>query len=269
MREKTPPKAPDPSRTASLAELKAALGDLLTPARRPLPENDCGLRAREKRENTPTQKNATDEKRALEKLFPHGLPPGELIEVLHRGSGSGALALCLARTASQDGRAIAVIDPSAQFYPHPAVALGIAPQQLIILRPNRDTEAMWTLEQAVRCRGFAAVIWRAERPALRHLRRLQHACAQYDTLGLLLRAQTIGPQPTAARTRLRVRAIDAGHRASTFVDGQRDHFSLFSRQRLRVERLRGAHLTAGNRIELEIDYASGTLRQAAPLPLAS
>ena len=216
-----------------------------------------------------TQNNVVGEKQILKKIFPHGFPTGELMEVLYRGSGSGTLALCLARTASHDGRAIAVIDSSSQFYPHPAIALGIAPQQLIILRPNRGTEAMWALEQAVRCRGFAAVIWRAARPALRHLRRLQHACERYDTLGILLRAQTIGSQPTAARTRLRVQAIDANDSKPTFTYEQSERASLFFRHRLRVERLRGAHLTEGNRIELEIDYASGTFRQAAPLPLAS
>lgn len=265
---------PDPSllsRTASLAELKATLGDLLAPARQSA-ESDQTAEAEaeigektETQEKTGTQRHAHtaargEEEGVLEKIFPHGLPAGELIEILHRGFGSGTLALCLARVASRDGRAIAVLDPCRQFYPHPATAIGIAPQQLIVLRPKRSTEAIWALEQAVRCRGFAAVLWRAVRPTLRHLRRLQHACEQYDTLGLLLRAETTRRQPTAARTRLRVTATDA-HRPG-------GHASPFFQHRLCIERLRGAHLAAGNRIELEMDYASGTFRQAPSLPLA-
>ena len=269
---------PDPSllsRTASLSELKATLGDLLAPARQPA-ESDQTAEAEaeaeaeigektETQEKTGTQRHAHtaavgEEEGVLEKIFPHGLPAGELIEILHRGFGSGTLALCLAHIASRDGRAIAVLDPCRQFYPHPATAIGIAPQQLIVLRPKRSTEAIWALEQAVRCRGFAAVLWRAVRPTLRHLRRLQHACEQYDTLGLLLRAETTRRQPTAARTRLRVTATDAYRPGG--------HASPFFQHRLCIERLRGAHLAAGNRIELEMDYASGTFRQAPSLPLA-
>ena len=254
----------DPSllaRTASLAELKATLGDLLAPARQSPESNQTP----ETEAETGTQQHAqtatrAEEEGVLKKIFPHGLPAGELIEILHRCFGSGTLALCLARIASRDGRAIAVLDPSRQFYPHPATAIGIAPQQLIILHTKRSTEAIWALEQAVRCRGFAAVLWRAVRPTLRHLRRLQHACKQYDTLGLLLRAETTRRQPTAARTRLRVTAT-AAHRPGW-------HASPFFPHRLCIERLRGAHLAAGNRIELEMDYASGTFRQAPSLPLA-
>ena len=258
MRKSVPPKVPHPSKCASLADLQAALGDFLSPAKlleNPKPPTECAT--------------ATGEKKILEKIFPHGLPTGELIECLYRGSGCSTLALCLARTASRDGRAIAVIDPSSQFYPHPAVALGIEPQQLVIVRPARGAEEMWALDHAIRCRGLAAVLWRGERLALRHLRRLQLACEKYDTLGILLRPQKIARQLTAARTRLRVEAIDAIQRTSAAPQRKTRNLSLFFRHRIRVERLRGAHLAAGNGIELEIDYESGTFRQAAPLPLAS
>ena len=230
------------------------------------------------------------------------MPTGELIEFLHRGSGCGVLALCLARTASRDGRAIAVIDPEHQFYPHAALALGIGLEQLLVLRPTRGREEMWALDQTIRCRGFAAVLWRGKQLQLRHLRRLQLACEKYNTLGLLLRPQAMSHQLTAARTRLRVesihatgpesiapsvpvpravpRAISGDHRfvphnsnsnsnsnSNNNSNNNSNSFFLFSR--LRIERLRGAHLAAGSGIELEIDHENGTFRQAVSLPVAS
>ena len=287
------------SRIDALANLRAALGDSLSPAK---PAKNNGIAVRRLVQNDFAENNKTStegaretpEKKALGKIFPHGLPTGELIEFLHRGSGCGVLALCLARTASRDGRAIAVIDPEHQFYPHAALALGIGPEQLLVLRPTRGREEMWALDQTIRCRGFAAVLWRGKQLQLRHLRRLQLACEKYNTLGLLLRPQAMSHQLTAARTRLRVESIHATGPESIAPSVPRavpravphaisgDHrfvphnsnnsnnsnsFFLFSR--LRIERLRGAHLAAGNGIELEIDHENGTFRQAVSLPVAS
>ena len=281
------------SRIDALVNLRAALGDSLSPAKnngiavRRLIQNDFA----ENNKTSTEGARETPEKKALGKIFPHGLPTGELIEFLHRGSGCGVLALCLARTASRDGRAIAVIDPEHQFYPHAALALGIGLEQLLVLRPTRGREEMWALDQTIRCRGFAAVLWRGKQLQLRHLRRLQLACEKHNTLGLLLRPQAMSHQLTAARTRLRVesihatgpesiapsvpRAISHAHRCvphnsnsnSNSNNDNSNSFFLFSR--LRIERLRGAHLAAGRGIELEIDHENGTFRQAVSLPVAS
>ena len=282
------------SRIDALANLRAALGDSLSPVK-PAKKNGIAVRRLVQNDFAENNKASTEgaretpEKKALGKIFPHGLPTGELIEFLHRGSGCGVLALCLARTASRDGRAIAVIDPEHQFYPHAALALGIGPEQLLVLRPTRGREEMWALDQTIRCRGFAAVLWRGKQLQLRHLRRLQLACEKYNTLGLLLRPQAMSHQLTAARTRLRVESIHAtGPEAivpsvppvpraishtqrcvphNSNNSNNSDSFFLFSR--LRIERLRGAHLAAGSGIELEIDHENGTFRQAVSLPVAS
>ena len=276
------------SRIDALANLRAALGDSLSPAK-PAKNNGIAVRRLVQNDFAENNKAPTEgareapEKKALEKIFPHGLPTGELIEFLHRGSGCGVLALCLARTASRDGRAIAVIDPEHQFYPHAALALGIGLEQLLVLRPTRGREEMWALDQTIRCRGFAAVLWRGKQLQLRHLRRLQLACEKYNTLGLLLRPQAMSHQLTAARTRLRVesiratgpeaiapsvpRAISHAHRFVPHNSNNSNSFFLFSR--LRIERLRGAHLAASSGIELEIDHENGTFRQAVSLPVAS
>src|SRR5687768_12008515 len=62
---------------------------------------------------------------ALDKLLPGGgLRRGSLVEYLtpNAGSGAGTLALCAAREACADGRALVVLDRGRTFYPPAAAA---------------------------------------------------------------------------------------------------------------------------------------------------
>ena len=52
-----------------------------------------------------------------------------------------------------------VIDSRRRFYPPAAVALGIDPGRLVIVRPQRQTDEIWALDQASRCADVAAVLW--------------------------------------------------------------------------------------------------------------
>ena len=83
-----------------------------------------------------------------------------------------------------------------------------------------------------------------------------------------------GPEsiaPSVPVPRAVPRAISGDHRFvphnSNSNSNNSNSFFLFSR--LRIERLRGAHLAAGSGIELEIDHENGTFRQAVSLPVAS
>ena len=317
MLENTPPA----SRSDALAELQKTLGDSLffatteegkthcndhrngpVTVQRPGVDHACEY----KHEDEDKDKK---EQQALATLFPRGLPTDELIELLYQGSGCGALAFCLARSVSRDGRAIAVIDTEYQFYPHTALALGVDLAQLIIIRPPRAIDEMWVLDQTIRCRGFAAVLWREARHEtkygarrwrkkhketieVRHLRRLQLACQKHNTLGLLLRPRLMPQQWTAAKTRLLVEPVSPTppetsgtqpHNTSRTSHSHRDRTrhreqgtvhksdnrSSFFLQRFRIQRLRGAHLTTGSNVEWEIDHENGTFRQATSLPVAS
>lgn len=268
-----------------LANLRTALGDSLA-LTKPV-ETKTPHSGKNNFTDTATASLKTSrqmqEKQAIQEIFPYGLPTCELVECLYHGSGCSALALCLARTVSRDGRAIAVIDSEQQFYPHTALALGIQEQQIVVLRPANSSDEIWALDQAIRCRGFAAVLWRGEKMHIRHLRRLQLACQKYNTLGLLLRPHSMASQFTAARTRLLVKSVKSTNSAATTQDVNRtisnmhssmsqatpNNRSFFFFHRLRIKRLRGAHLAAGRGIELEIDYENGTFRQTVSLPVAS
>src|SRR6476469_4976749 len=104
----------------------------------------------------------------LDRLLPAGgLQRGTLVEYLTPASGSGAgtLALAAAREACRDGRAFVVLDRpilarsasegnrSGHFYPPAAAAWGIDLSQMLVLRPDSDADALWALDQALRCPG--------------------------------------------------------------------------------------------------------------------
>ncbi|MEC7697100.1 MAG: hypothetical protein VYA11_08390, partial [Planctomycetota bacterium] len=181
-----------------------------------------------------------------------------------------------------------------------ALALGVDLSQLTIFRPQKGVDEMWVLDQTIRCRGFAAVLWREPRREprreqsngtrrrgkkrggtihVRHLRRIQLACQKHNTLGLLLRPRSISQQWSAAKTRLLVKPV---LRVSPAASGTQPHIthhtshsrhpdnrSSFFLHRLHIQRLRGAHLTTGSNVEWEIDHENGTFRQATSLPVDS
>lgn len=204
----------------------------------------------------------------LGRLFTRGLPRAALIECLYRGCGCGRLALWMARAASFDGRAIVIIDRARRFYAPPAARMGINPQQLIVVQPENKTDEIWALDQSIRCRAIAAVLWRGGKLGVRHIRRLQLACENNESLGLLLRPDALRGQLAAPAIRLLVETVSPDDKPDAASATPPKH-SPFSRVRLRVARLRGNPFLTDHSVELEIDDETGTLSEALPLPLVS
>jgi protein ImuA len=191
---------------------------------------------------------------ALDCLLPvGGLPRGSLVEWLVYGPGSGAslLALHVARAAGCSGARIVVIDSQLRFYAPAAAGLGIDPADLIVVRPRREADAMWALDQAIRCAGVAAVLWCGHKLDSHHFRRLQLASESSGSLGLLIRPHTVLREPSWAVLRLLVEPSVSG-----------SSVSCSSSWRLRVRRLRGRTAAPRTFVELTIDDESGEIREA-------
>src|SRR5262245_59407384 len=105
----------------------------------------------------------------LDRLLPAGgLRRGTLVEYLTPAAGSGALALILAaaREACREGRAFVVLDPvtrstsegsCSRIYPPAATAWGVDLSAMLVIRPADESDAVWALDQALRCSGVGAV----------------------------------------------------------------------------------------------------------------
>ena len=134
-----------------------------------------------------------------------GLPCGAVSEILTPGPGLGAfsLALRIARQALQPpeqaqsvdasgtGARLVIVDTTADLYPPAVSAFGIEIDRLIVLRvPERGRmreEALWAVDQALRCRAVATVIAPISQLDERQSRRFQLAAEQGGGIALLLR----------------------------------------------------------------------------------
>jgi hypothetical protein len=188
-----------------------------------------------------------------------GFYRGTLTEWLADGDGvpTTTLAVLAAREACRQGGTLVVVDADRGFYPPAAVRLGIAPEQLLLVRVEHRADHDWALDQALRCPAVAAVMaWPEALPGRldeRTFRRLQLAAEAGGSLGLLIRGAEARRTPSWAEVRLLVQPRPAA--AAQFPT---------PRRRLRIVLLRCRGGREGRRLELELDDESHPLFTTAP-----
>lgn len=132
-------------------------------------------------------------------------------------------------------------------------AYGLTPDRLIVVRARRDADALWAMEEALRCPHLSAVLGEAGRLDLTASRRLQLAAESSGVTGVLLRlgADRSVAAATAAVTRWRIAPAPAGEEA--------DHGVGEPRWRVTLERCRGGRPGAWL-----LDWRDGGLAEAIP-----
>jgi protein ImuA len=143
-----------------------------------------------------------------------GLARAAVHEVLAMAPGCGAAfcALLLARTG---GTVLWIAGRRDELlaWPPGLARCGLVPANLILVRAERWPDALWAMEEALRCPAVTgavlALTWEPNpegdnRLDLTATRRLQLAAEAGGALGLLLRPDTAHPAPTAAVTRWRI-----------------------------------------------------------------
>jgi protein ImuA len=139
----------------------------------------------------------------LDRWLPQGgLPADGITQYIAEGDGSAAGSLSLIAVANRSQGPIVVVARSNQFYPPSAAALGIPLDRLIWVRPTSRRDAVWSIDQALRCRSVACV-WAMvdERLDPRDARRIQLAAETGGTPAILVRPAA------AARNRLNFASI--------------------------------------------------------------
>lgn len=180
--------------------------------------------------------------RSLDTLLPAGgVRPGSLVEWLAEGDagrgGGGAASLAFAvacRLAAASGgeaseqvrpRTIVVVDRTGWFHP-PAVMPWLGDERrLVVARPSRDDDEIWTIDQALRCTGVAAVLaWPLARGGRSRdsrlggslqqwstaMRRWQLAAAASGAVGLFVRPLMAQGESSWAETRIAVSPLPGG-----------------------------------------------------------
>lgn len=122
------------------------------------------------------------------------------------GTPAGAIALIAAakQLARHPGPLVVVARPD-DFYPPAAIALGIAAPRIVWVRPSCHADAVWSIDQSLRCDAVAAV-WSIVGAQLddRDARRFQLASETGQTPGLFVRPIAVRGRPTFADTRFHV-----------------------------------------------------------------
>ena len=133
-----------------------------------------------------------------------GLPRAALHEILaaEPGAASGFAALVLARA----GGTVLWIAPEPDAWPPGLARFGLSPAQLVLVRAPREQDALWAMEETLRCPAVGAALLVAGELDLTAARRLQLAAESGGVLGLLIRPDEDGAAPTAALTRWRIGA---------------------------------------------------------------
>jgi hypothetical protein len=164
----------------------------------------------------------------LDRLLPAGgVRRGSLLEWIGEDDASGALTLAFAVACRLSGvvhgaaatraSTIVVIDRLGRFHPPavmgwlPAAASG-GPEErrLVVARVSSAVDEAWAVDQALRCRGVAAVLACPQSIHPTAMRRWQLAARASQAVGLFVRPQTAGGQrqerrqPTWAEARISV-----------------------------------------------------------------
>ncbi|QRN93136.1 recombinase RecA [Archangium violaceum] len=97
---------------------------------------------------------------AFDGLLPGGgLPLGQVVELWgEAASGRTSLALRAVASAHREGRLCAYVDGPGELYPPAAVAAGVDPSRLLIVRPKTVEQLAWSAVQLVRSGAFACVV---------------------------------------------------------------------------------------------------------------
>ena len=148
----------------------------------------------------------------IDRRLQGGLALGGLHEVI-AGDVGAATGFCLAlagRLARTQGTVLWCEHPAldaGRLYAPGLTCFGIDPGRLIVVRVRKDSEALWTMEEGLRCRGLAAVIGEVRTVSLAASRRLQLAAEASGVTAMMVRSSTTRPAPSAALTRWRVSAV--------------------------------------------------------------
>ena len=140
-------------------------------------------------------------------------------ETRESGALTGFAAALLARLARQQSKPILWVEEEMALseaglpFGGGFARFGLDPNRLIVIRARRAEDALWTLEEGLRCTGLAAVlaVIRGAPQALdlTTSRRLALRAAKHGVMGLLLR-QAGSAEPGAATTRWRIVPRPAG-----------------------------------------------------------
>lgn len=151
--------------------------------------------------------------------FPNGsFPTGAIHEFVTTGAetaaASSGFVAGLISTLMQSGGTCIWVSAARKIFPPALAFFGIEPEKVIFLDVQREREALWAMEEALKCKGLGAVIGEIPEISFPISRRLQLAVEQSHTTGFVVRHRPRNSNPIASVARWKIAPL-----ASTLEPG--------------------------------------------------
>lgn len=147
----------------------------------------------------------------IKKAFPNNtFPTGAVHEFIstsvENAAAKGFIGSIIASLMQQGGASI-WISSKRTIFPPALQAFHIAPEKIIFVDLKKEKEMLWVMEEALKCKGLAAVVGEIPELGFTASRRLQLAVEQSQVTGFILRHNPRSISPTACVTRWQISSL--------------------------------------------------------------
>jgi protein ImuA len=107
----------------------------------------------------------------------------------------------------QEHRKLVWIDPTQHIFPPGLSRYGIQPQHILFIKTPKEKDMLWAFEEALKCKGLAAVVGNIRSLSFTESRRLQLAVEKSRVTGFIIRQSPRNPAPIAAVARWHIHSL--------------------------------------------------------------
>jgi protein ImuA len=136
--------------------------------------------------------------------FPTGAVHEFLCAIREHSAATSGFVSALAGNLMRRGGACIWISVARTLFPPSLKTFGIEPDKVIFIDLQRIKDALWVLEEALKCEGIAAVIAEIPEISFTQSRRLQLVVEQSKVTGFILRTSPKNANTTACVTRWKI-----------------------------------------------------------------
>jgi len=149
---------------------------------------------------------------SLEAAFPNGVFPTSTVHELvcsntEQAAACGGFITGILSALMQKGGVCVWIGRARHFFAPALRVFGVEPHQVIFISLLKDKDALWVMEEALKCKGLVAVVCELQEMDFKQSRRLQLAVEQSRVTGFILRNATAKLGSTACAARWRIKPL--------------------------------------------------------------
>lgn len=139
--------------------------------------------------------------------FPTGAVHEFISTAAEHAAAAGGFMAGLLSTLMQGSKVCVWISTARTLFPPALKSFGVQPEQIIFIDLQREKDVLWAMEEALKCRGLAAVVGELRNITFMESRRLQLAVEQSRVTGFIHRRQPRTLNTIACVTRWEIQPL--------------------------------------------------------------